>query len=324
MLRTYGIGDGRLRELPPGGGDAAAGTIVWHDLLAPGREEEVALERALGIELPTRDEMREIEFSSRLYSDSGSTYMTALVPSHTDGDDIMIDPITFILAGSRLVTIRYTEPRAFTNFPARAEKADLGLQHGQDVLLGLLEAIVDRLADVLERAGHEVDTISRAVFGLDAGSTTRRGPDYKTTLTEIGRKGDLTSHIRDSLATLERLTAYLGPKLNGAEHAAREQLAALVADIRSLSDHSEFIAQKTTFLLDATLGLINIEQNGIIKIFSVAAVVFLPPTLVASIYGMNFVHMPELGWRLGYPFAIGLMILSAILPYLYFKRRGWL
>lgn len=322
MLRTYGIGDGRLRALAPGDG-AAAGTIVWHDLLDPGREEEVALERALGIELPTRDEMREIEFSSRLYSDSGSTYMTALVPSHTDGDDIMIDPITFILAGNRLVTIRYTEPRAFTNFPARAEKADLGLRQGQDVLLGLLEAIVDRLADVLERAGHEVDTISRGVFGLDAGST-RRGTDYKTTLTEIGRKGDLTSHIRDSLATLERLTAYLGPKLNGAENAAREQLAALVADLRSLSDHSEFIAQKTTFLLDATLGLINIEQNGIIKIFSVAAVVFLPPTLVASIYGMNFVHMPELGWRLGYPLAIGLMILSAILPYLYFKRRGWL
>lgn len=322
MLRTYGIGDGRLRELPPGG-DAAAGTIVWHDLLDPGREEEMALERALGIELPTRDEMREIEFSSRLYSDSGSTYMTALVPSHTDGDDILIDPITFILAGTRLVTIRYTEPRAFTNFPARAEKADLGLRQGQDVLLGLLEAIVDRLADVLERAGHEVDAISRGVFGLDAGSAGR-GSDYKTTLTEIGRKGDLTSHIRDSLATLERLTAYLGPKLNGAEGDAREQLAALVADIRSLSDHSEFIAQKTTFLLDATLGLINIEQNGIIKIFSVAAVVFLPPTLVASIYGMNFVHMPELDWRFGYPLAIGLMILSAILPYLYFKRRRWL
>ncbi len=322
MLRTYTLDEGgRLRTTPSGRVEVHGG--VWHDLLAPTREEEAMLEAALGIELPTRDEMLEIESSSRLYTEDGSTYMTALVPSHTDSDDILIEPITFILTSGRLVTIRYNEPRAFTNFPARAEKTALGLKDAADLLLGLLEAIVDRLADVLERAGHDVDAISRGVFGMD-GEATRHGTGYKPTLTAIGRKGDLTSHIRDSLATLERLTAYLGPKLGGGDAEGRELLTALVADIRSLSHHAEFIAQKITFLLDATLGLINIEQSGIIKIFSVAAVVFLPPTLVASIYGMNFDVMPELGWRFGYPFAIGLMVLSAILPFLYFKRRGWL
>lgn len=321
MLRTYAIENGRLRPAPADAPEAPA--TVWYDLMHPTRDEEVVLETRLGIELPTRAEMIEIEFSSRLYTENGSAYMTALILSHTDGDDIVIDPITFILTSDRLVTIRYSDPRVFGSFPARAEKNAVGLERGQDVLLGLLEAVVDRLADILERAGRDIDAISRSVFGIGT-TTTRRGTDFAAALTAIGRKGDLMSHIRDSLATLERLTAYLGPKLHGQDPGSREQLAALVADIRSLSDHAEFIAQKTIFLLDATLGLINIEQNGIIKIFSVAAVVFLPPTLVASIYGMNFAVMPELGWRFGYPGAIGLMILSAILPYLYFKRRGWL
>lgn len=319
MLRTYKAEDGRLRGLPPDGGEA--GGAIWFDLLNPTREEETALETHLGIELPTRDEMREIETSSRLYSEGGSTYMTALVLSHTDTDDILIDPITFILTGRRLVTIRYTEPRVFAGFPTRAEKTQLGLKDGQDVLMALLEAVVDRLADILERVGRDIDEISRSVFGV-SGEAARK--DYKTVLTTIGRKGDLMSHIRDSIATLERMTAYVGPKLSGLDVECREQLGALVTDIHSLSDHLEFIAQKTTFLLDATLGLINIEQNGIIKIFSVASVVFLPPTLVASIYGMNFHFMPELDWHYGYPFAIGVMVLSAILPFYYFKRRGWL
>lgn len=317
MLRSYTITDGKLCPVAPEDG------AIWFDLLHPTKEEEHALETHLGIELPTRDEMHEIESSSRLYSENGGTYMTALVLSHTDGDDIVIDPISFILTGKRLVTIRYSEPRVFAGFPARAEKMQLGLKDGQDVLMALLEAVVDRLADILERTGRDIDTISRSIFGIGA-EASRKAPDYKAILTQIGRKGDLMSHIRDSIVTFERLTAYVGPKLSGLDVECREQLGALAADIHSLSDHLEFIAQKTTFLLDATLGLINIEQNGIIKIFSVASVVFLPPTLVASIYGMNFDFMPELGWPYGYPFAIGVMILSAVLPFFYFKRRGWL
>ncbi|MCB2124807.1 MAG: magnesium/cobalt transporter CorA [Rhodobacteraceae bacterium] len=318
MIHAYELSAGRLTAV---GADAAG--VLWWDLVHPSREEEKALEDRLGLELPTKDEMHEIEISSRLYSEDGGHFMTALIPANTDGDDPVMAPITFILVGHRLVTIRYTEPRAFTAFPQRAEKSALGLGDGETVLLGLFEAIVDRLADVLERAGREIDAISRAVFGK-GGEAARKNSTYKTTLEAIGRKGDLTSNIRDSLATMERILAFLGPKLTPAEKPVRDQLKALVADVRSLSDHSEFMAQKIIFLLDATLGLINIEQNAIIKIFSVAAVVFLPPTLVASIYGMNFAFMPELGWKFGYPFAVFLMVLSAVLPFMYFKRRGWL
>ncbi|MFZ5751822.1 MAG: magnesium/cobalt transporter CorA [Pseudomonadota bacterium] len=318
MIRAFELTGDRLKPVTP-----EAERIVWWDLISPTRDEEKQLEAHLGLELPTRDEMQEIEISSRLYSEDGGHFMTALIPSHTDADDAVIQPITFILVNHRLVSIRYTEPRAFSTFPQRAEKTDLGLSNGESILLGLLEAIVDRLADILERTGREIDTISRTVFGQN-GSESRKDANYKATLEDIGRKGDLTSNIRDSLATLERVLAFLGPKLTQADKELRDQLKALVSDVRSLSDHAGFMAQKITFLLDATLGLINIEQNAIIKIFSVAAVVFLPPTLVASLYGMNFEIMPELKWTYGYPWAIGLMILSAVLPYLYFKRRGWL
>lgn len=318
MIRAYELLGEKLKPVSPD-----AETVVWWDLFNPDRDEETGLEQQLGLELPTRDEMQEIEISSRLYSEDGGHFMTALIPSHTDADDAVIQPITFILSDHRLVTIRYTEPRAFTTFPQRAEKTALGLTTGETILLGLLEAIVDRLADILERAGREIDGISRSVFG-QKGREARKDANYKATLEELGRKGDLTSNVRDSLATLERVLAFLGPKLTQANKEVRDQLKALVSDVRSLTDHLGFMAQKITFLLDATLGLINIEQNAIIKIFSVAAVVFLPPTLVASLYGMNFDFMPELKWTYGYPFAMGMMILSAMLPYLYFKRRGWL
>ncbi len=317
MIRAYELAGDRLKPVA-----AEAETVVWWDLFQPTRDEEQQLEKQLGIEVPTKDEMQEIEITSRLYSEDGAHFMTALIPSQTESDDAVVEPITFVLIDHRLVTIRYTEPRSFAAFPVRAEKAGLGLVSGETVLFALFETIVDRLADILERAGHEVDVISRTVFG-QKGAETRSDANYKATLEQIGQKGDLTSDIRDSLATLERVFAYLAPKLGGGEE-AREQLNALVADVRSLTDHSGFLAQKITFLLDATLGLINIEQNAIIKIFSVAAVVFLPPTLVASIYGMNFHFMPELDWPFGYPFAICLMIASAILPFLYFKSRKWL
>lgn len=318
MIRAYELAGDRLKPAAVG-----SASVIWWDLFQPTREEETELEHQLGIELPTRDEMQEIEITSRLYSEDSAHFMTALIPSQTESDDAVVEPITFILTDHRLVTIRYTEPRSFTAFPVRAEKAGLGLRSGETVLFALFETIVDRLADILERVAREIEVISRTVFG-QKGKETRTDANYKATLEQIGQKGDLTSDIRDSLATLERVFAYLAPKLNGGDSEARDQLKALVADVRSLTDHSGFMAQKITFLLDATLGLINIEQNAIIKIFSVAAVVFLPPTLVASVYGMNFRIMPELDWPFGYPFAIVLMIASAILPFLYFKSRKWL
>lgn len=297
-------------------------SALWIDLVEPTREEEAADEQLLGHGVPAREEMNEIEISSRLYLEDGGAFMTAILPAHADADDPHMAPVSLVLSHGRLVTIRYHEPTTFSTFPPRAERTAMHLADAETILVALLEAIVDRLADILERVAREIDGVSRETF--------RRGgkakQDIRALLEQIGRKGDVTSNVRDSLLTFERLVGFLAivPAQRKAPKDIRERIKTLSRDVRSLLDHSGFMAQKVTFLLDATLGMIHIEQNATIEIFSVAAVIFLPPTLVASIYGMNFDRMPELDWLLGYPFAIGLMILSAILPYLYFKRRGWL
>ena len=300
--------------------------VVWADLFEPTKEEEATIENWIGVGIPTREEMQEIEISSRLYVENGAFFMTATLPAHADGDRPVMSPVTFVLSQNRLITVRYHEPRAFHTFPMRAEKADIGCTNGETILIALLEAIVDRLADVLERAGSEVIEISHDIFHPAEKKASKRDRGFQIILRRIGRKEDLVSNIQDSLLSLQRLSGFFGqvmvPRKNDKDLRAR--VKTLSRDVSSLSDHASFLSQKITFLLDATLGMINIEQNAIIKIVSVAAVVFLPPTLVASVYGMNFDVMPELKWLLGYPFALFLMVISAVLPFWYFKRRGWL
>jgi magnesium transporter len=300
--------------------------VVWIDLLHPTKEEEDSVEQLIGVGIPTREEMEEIEISSRLYAENGAYVMTATLPAQADGDRPEMLPVTFVLAGTRLVTVRYHEPRAFQTFPLRAEKADMGCTSGETILISLLEAIVDRLADVLERASREVVDISHDIFQSTEKKASKRDRDFQEILQRIGSKEDLVSKIQDSLLTLQRLSGFLanvvGKDINGKD--VRARVKTLSRDVISLSDHASFQTQKITFLLDATLGMINIQQNAIIKIVSVAAVVFLPPTLVASVYGMNFEIMPELKWFIGYPMALGLMVVSAVLPFWFFRRKGWL
>ncbi len=322
MIMGYALADGRLRPLADV--YAEKDQALWVDLLRPQPDEEKMLEAALGIEVPTREEMNEIEVSSRLYVDNDVLFMTALILSHTDQDDAKISPVTFVLTGQRLLTIRYEEPRVFGLFAARAQKAQIGCVSPETVLIGLLEAVIDRLADILERAVHDADRLSAEIFAVrqeGKGSS----PDFQRVITLLGRKNDIASMIRDSLVTLNRLfgffTLYASQKIMDKELKARIKI--LARDASSLTDHVSYLSQKITFLLDATLGMINIQQNNIIKLFSVAAVAFLPPTLIASIYGMNFHHMPELDWPLGYPLAVVLMVLSAVLPILYFRKKGW-
>lgn len=301
------------------------GDLVWIDLCEPTREEEAALECRLGIDLPTREEMAEIELSARLYQEGEATFMTATLIAHADGPSPEKAPVTFVLHGKRLITVRYNRPRAFETFPKRAEKTALGCIDGATTLMALLEATVERLADITERAANTVDGLSRQIFRPES-KEKRKGRDYHATLETIGQAGDMTSFILESLVTLDRLATFMSHAM--ARHhqgeGLRRRLKSLTRDIHSLIEHANFLSQKSTFLLEATLGMINIEQNAIIKIFSVAAVIFLPPTLVASIYGMNFRLMPELSWPFGYPFALLLMIFSALVPYWFFKRRGWL
>ncbi len=319
MSRAFLLRHGRLVET-----DSTA-DAVWIDLLSPTREEETSLERLLGLELPTREDMEEIEISSRLYEEDGAIFMTVQLPSATEEKNANMGPVTFVLTSQRLVTIRYHDPRSFNIFATRAARLPLAGDCAATVFLGLLETLVDRLADIIERAGRNVLPVSRGIFH-EVGTRASRNLHYRTFLETIGRTGDLISDIRDSLMSLDRAVGFYAQHIVRQEgiETQRARIKTITRDLHSIGDHAGFLSGKITLLLDAALGLIGIEQNAIIKIFSVAAVVFLPPTLVASIYGMNFAFMPELAWPLGYPLAIGLMVLSALLPYWFFKRKGWL
>ncbi|GAB4191483.1 MAG: magnesium/cobalt transporter CorA [Wenzhouxiangellaceae bacterium] len=323
MLKIYTASQGGLqskRATDSQISDAA----IWLDLHVPDDNETAAVEHFLGIDVPTREEMQEIEISSRVYSEDGAVFLTTMVLAQSDTERPSLTPITFILAGERLVTLRYTDPRSFRAFSARALRPGSGYHSGLLVLFGLLEAVIDRAADILETIGMDIDAISLDVF--QPVSSGGGDVDYQAILAKVGREGDLTSKARESLVSIGRIITFIIQAAQDRKWTrdTRARLKTMSRDVQSLTDHASFLSGKIAFLLDATLGMISIQQNAIIKIFSVAAVVFLPPTLVASIYGMNFVHMPELEWATGYPMAILLMLLSAFLAYWFFKRRGWL
>ena len=328
MLRAYHNEAARLVQSTLPLDPAGIAGLVWLDLLQPTAEEDRLVEQLLGIDIPSQAEMEEIELSARLYSEDGAEFMTMTGLHKLDSDEPQKTPITFILKGETLVTVRYAEPKPFLAFTLRAQKSkSLACGSGEQVFLGLLEAMIDRTADALERVGNEIDQISRDVFGKKSSTAKQLQQDLRSIIERIGAKAELLTMVQESLVSISRLMAFhIAP--NGdttrAGRDARQLVKLIQRDAVSLGEHARTLSSKINFLLDATLGLINLEQNQIIKIFSVAAVVFLPPTLVASIYGMNYDIMPELKWEFGYPLAIGAMICSAILPYLFFKRRGWL
>ncbi|RVI74250.1 magnesium transporter, partial [Sinorhizobium meliloti] len=320
MLRIYKSQNSRLVLVDLLDGLACQEPVIWFDLFNPSSEETRLVEERLGIAIPTRDEMQEIELSDRLYQEDGAEFMTMTATAKLDSDYPAKVPVTFILKGATLVTVRHAEPKPFQVYANRIMKPNgAACETGELVMLGLLEAMIDRTADALERAGNDVDQISREVFRKSNASATKKTRDLQSLIEQIGQKGDLLTVIRESLVSIGRLVAYHvaieGSTPRKAAKESRQRIKLVQRDAASLGDHALFLSNKINFLLDATLGLINLEQNQIIKIFSVAAVVFLPPTLVASIYGMNFEVMPELTWRFGYPYALILMIASALLPY---------
>jgi magnesium transporter len=298
---------------------------LWIDLVSPSAEEIRQVQEHLSIEIPSRAEMQEIEASSRLYQDNGAYFMTATVVTNPDIESMEASAITFILTKSHLISVRYLNPRPFEAFSARIQKPGNNCASSTELIIGLLETIIDRMADILELHSAEVERISRGIFSGDDRRISGQ-VSLKETIIDLGMEGNHFSIVRESLVSVSRLAIYLNQAVANHPQAnqLRETLKEISRDLYSLADHASFMSSKVNFLLDATLGMINIEQNQIIKLFSVAAVVFLPPTLIASIYGMNFEVMPELRWIHGYPLAIILMIISAFLPYLYFKRKGWL
>jgi magnesium transporter len=297
---------------------------VWIDLLEPTVDEEKLVEASFGIEVPTREEMKEIETSNRLYEDNGALYMTTTVAAQLDTDRPISTAVTFILAGNRLITNRYLDTKPFQQFITYAGKHPASCSNAVTVLAGLMEAFIERIADVLERCGADLDSVSSNIFARNGnGQPTSR--DLRAMIERIGFNGELNSKGRESLVSLGRLLMFVQQSVPGISTEQRDRFHSISRDVLSLSDHASFLGSKVSFLLEATLGLINVEQNNIIKIFSVAAVLFLPPTLIASIYGMNYHLLPDLpGKYSNFFFSIGLMVASMGVTYWLFKRKGWL
>jgi magnesium transporter len=291
---------------------------LWIDLVSPTRDEDAAVERALGLSIPTREEMAELEASSRVYRENGATYATADIITHGDHALPGVEPVTFVLTDGPLVTIRYTDPRPFTMLAEKLDREPRLCVSGTDMFLNLMEAVIDRASDILSRNAERVETIAAHIFS--GGRTV----GFDRLITQLGQAQMATARIEQSLAGLLRIFSFVGLDEQTDTAEAQAHLRSLGRDADSLIAHNQSVAASINFQLSAALGLINIEQSSIIKIFSVAAVAFLPPTLIASIYGMNFNHMPELPVPWAYPAAIAAMVISAILPLAWFRRKGWL
>jgi magnesium transporter len=324
MLSVYVVRDGRIvSETPPSDRPLPAAPL-WIDAFNMTTEEEAAIETLTGIDVPTPEEMREIETTSRLYREGNALVMTASILNRADTPEPETRAITFILAGATLITLRYCEPQPFRTFPARLRSQPELAESAETTLVGLLDAIIDRIADTLESVDMRVSEMSKSIFG-PLEEDVPRTRDYRKELKTIGTNSIRCSRVDESLVGLSRLLIFLDVNLRqSGQKQIRTRIKDLQRDINSLAGYVERLSEKLELLLEATLGMISIQQNAIIKIFSVVAVVFLPPTLIASIYGMNFELMPELKWTAGYPFALTMMVASAVLPYLFFKRKGWL
>ncbi|MDO8875213.1 MAG: magnesium transporter CorA family protein [Pseudolabrys sp.] len=324
MLSVYVQNGTALERVHVESGGELPEAAVWIDLITPTVQEDRKVEALLGIAVPTREEMQEIEVSSRLYVENGARYMTATLMCQSDTATPKTTAVTFILSRHRLCTVRYDDPRPFAIVEHKLGRACGPKVTGDSVLMDLLDAVIDRSADILERVAAEVDQVSLMIFEP---AQVQVQQSYNDVLKALGRKGDLTSKVRESQVSVGRLLSFLVHEAEVMKwnKEVRAQLQSMQRDVLSLTDHASFLSNKITFLLDAMLGVVNIQQNAIIKIFSIMAVVFMPPTLVASVYGMNFhTGMIELDWKYGYLWALSLMVVVAILPIAFFKWKKWL
>ena len=316
---------------PDGGGLIAAPPIgplpigPWIDLLSPTPEESAQLEAETGLNIASRDQLAEIESSSRLSERDGVIYMSLPVISDLGNGIVVSSQVGVVLSQTRLVTIRFGEMPGFTSFVKRL--ATEPSHSPAEVFVGLIEALIDRTADQLERVRDEMDTTANNIFRQHSGATgpSQDNKELRQALQKISLTGDMVSRIHDTLMVAGRIAGYVGtigpewfPK------GLRARMKTLRQDITSLKDFDSHLSQKVQFLLDAILGFVNIAQNHIIKVLAVVGTVGVPPTLIASIYGMNFEAMPELKFVYGYPIALCAIVVSAILPLWWFKRRGWL
>lgn len=297
---------------------------VWVDLVDPTEAEIGRVEALCGIRIPARGKLEEIETSSRLFESDDALFMTVSVIARDPSVHSLV-PVTLILAGDRVVTLRAHGALGFPVVARKAVRAQTAPITARDIFFGLVDAIVDRLADRLEEIGREIDAVSAAVFESDT-RTRRSGRRVHRLIKSLGRHGSDILRVRDSLMSLERFGLFITANAERivVGEADRGRLQMLVRDFKSLVEYTDALDNKVTFLLDAVLGLVDLDQNQIMKIISMMGAVFLPPTLISSIYGMNFEDMPALSWHYGFLMTLGLMGLTVAVAAVLFRWRRWL
>lgn len=330
MLTLYHSRAGHGERPSDLAGASLPANVAWIDLINPEPDELAFVERATGLHVPSIEDLSEIESSSRLRNQNGAIYLSAPVVYRSDADQPLTTPVGFVLTRERLITVRFAELTAFRTFIDRDLADETDPLTSAAVFAGLMDAIIDRLADVLEMIAAELDGLSHRLFRNPVAELAAQRPparesaDLRIILRRVGASGDLASKIRDSLHGIGRIVPYVATlAADWLPAGVKPRLDTVRQDVLSLADYDGHINNKIQLLLDATLGLINVEQNNIIKVLTIVSVVGIPPTLIASMYGMNFKIMPELNWSWGYPYALALIALSAVLPLLWLKWRGW-
>lgn len=318
MLYAYISTGTGLTPLPS---DVDLGSAIWIDLYRP-LDSQVSKATALGYEIPTLADMEEIEISNRLYTDNGTLYMTAVLPGQLPDGVHAAMPVTFILNQQRLVTVRHHAPRPFETFPARAERSSAGCASPERVFLGLVEEIVGRLADISEGVSRVLDATSGRVLGEQA-------PDddvLKNALVTIGQQAEMMGRVRMGLLSMDRILVYHAASSGQRPEASgtRSLRAATQRDIQALEVHADFLTSRIAMTIDATMGMIGLQQNERVRILSVMTALFLPPTLITSFYGMNFDTFPTIHWAMGIPLVVGLMGVSVAGILALLKVKNWL
>ena len=307
--------------------DLLPDNTIWIDLVKPQPGEEKYIEKILNIEAPTEEEMDKFEVISPFYTKKTVEYMTVTVMDKAYEDYPDSTAITFIMTKKHLVTTRYDKLKSFDYLNSWIQRSENKIFTPEYVLSAIIDFAVNCCADILEEVGNEIDNLLKAVFEKPISKKKNSSDFYNDIIRRIGNIGTIISKNRESLISFSRMIIYFGQIDNGrymSKKDSRIRIKHISKEIHSLSEYANFLSQRNGFLLDATLGMISVEQNIIIKVFTVAAAVFMPPTLIASIYGMNFHFIPELSFKFGYPLTLALIVISGIAPYLFFKKKGWL
>ena len=300
-------------------------TVSWIDLLQPTNEERASVESGYGLNLPSREELSQVELSSRLTERNGVLFLSMPTVSHMSGLDQAQSPLGFVLSKQLLVTIRYAHLQAFETVAEKRSK-DGGHSSSIDTFAALVDGMLELSADLIEQISAELDSVSRTIFSKlgKQKHVTQSNDALRRVLIGVGIAGERLSRIRDSVLGLQRIVPFVaGSEQDWIPANVRARLKTTQNDLSSLAEYETHLSNKVQFLLDAVLGFINTKQNDIFKVLTVISIVGIPPTLVASIYGMNFKNMPELSWAWGYPYGLVLIVLSAILPIVWFKWRRW-